>query len=101
MDDGGDVILDERVRRVVKLPELEEADRPDLGQMLSIMFSYRERKFLRGLGCECERKNDLHSIGDEVFFGNPQRRTVLPFAFGVWFRLVEIAQTRRPAGHVL
>ena len=62
-------MLDERARRVVKLPESEEADRADLELMLSIMFVYRERRFLRGLGCECERKNDLRDIRDEIFLG--------------------------------
>jgi hypothetical protein len=68
-------MLDERVRRVVKLPESEETDRSDLERMLSIMLAYRERRFLRGLGCECERKNDLHGIGDEVFLGKPRMHT--------------------------
>jgi hypothetical protein len=69
VNDEGDVLLDERVRRVVKPPESEEPGRPDLEWMLSIMFAYRERRFRRGLGCECERKNDLHVISDEVFLG--------------------------------
>lgn len=52
-------MLDERVRRVVKLPESEDSARSDLERMLSIIFAYRERRFLRGLGCERERMNDL------------------------------------------
>ena len=62
-------MLDERARRVVKLPESEETDRADLELMLSIILAYRERRFLRGLGCECERKNDLRGIRDEIFLG--------------------------------
>ena len=50
--------LDERARRVVTLPQSEELDLFGLGLMLSIMCAYRERMFLRGLGCERERKND-------------------------------------------
>ena len=57
-------MLDERVRRVVKPPESEDPGRSDVGRMLSIMFAYRERRFLRGLGCERERKKDLHGIGE-------------------------------------
>ena len=62
-------MLDERVRRVVKLPESKDPARSDLERMLSIMFAYRECRFLRGLGCERERKNDLHGTGDEVLQG--------------------------------
>ena len=82
-------MLDERVRRVVKLSEQEDPARSDPERMLSIMFAYRERRFLRGLGCECERKNDLHGIGDEVF---QDTCTISPFAWGVRSRTMEVAR---------
>ena len=71
VSDERDVMLDERVRRVTRLPESEDPARSDLDRMLSIMFAYRECRFLRGLGCERERRNDLYGIGDEVFRGKP------------------------------
>ena len=62
-------MLDERIRRVVKLPESEDPARSDFERMLSIMFAYRERRLLRGLGCERERINDLRGIGIGKFQG--------------------------------
>jgi hypothetical protein len=77
VNDKRDVVLDERVRRAADLAESEEPGRFDLGWILPIMFAYRERKFRRGLGCECERKNDLRGIGDEVFPGKQWTRSHL------------------------
>ena len=37
--------------------------------MLSIIFAYLEGMFLRGLGCERERKNDLSSFKGEALWG--------------------------------
>ena len=100
VNDEGDAMLDERARRVVKLPESEETDRADLEPMLSIIVAYRERRFLRGLFCERERKNDLHGIGDEIFLGKTWARAVSPFVLEVWSRLAEVTQNRELAGHV-
>ena len=61
--DEGDGMLNERVRRAVELPQSEEPRRFAPGWMLSIIFAYLERRFLRGLGCERERKNDLNGFG--------------------------------------
>lgn len=65
-------MLDERVRRVVKLPESKDPARPDLERILSIISAYRECRFLRGLGCERERKNDLYDTGDELLQRKPR-----------------------------
>jgi len=73
---------DERVRRVMEFPMSEELDRSDLERILSIMFAYRERRFLRDLGCGCERKNDLQGTGDEVFLG--KLRTHLRSHLSCW-----------------
>ena len=62
-------MLDERVRRVAKLPESEDPARSDFERMFSIIFEYRERRLLRGLGCERERMNDLHDVGVEKLQG--------------------------------
>lgn len=93
-------MLDERVRRVEMLPESDETDRPVLDRMLSIMFAYRERRFLRDLGCVCERKNELHGLGD-VFLGKLEVCTISPFALGVCPRLTETTLSCGLTGHVL
>ena len=64
--DEEDGMLDELVRRAAELPQSEELRRSALRWMLSIIFAYLERRFLRGLGCERERKNDLNSFGGEA-----------------------------------
>ena len=85
----GDVMLDERVRRVVKLPESEDPACSDLERMISIMFAYRECRFLRGLGCERERKNDLHGISDGHFRENHR------YIHGLTFRVGNPVSNRR------
>ena len=64
--DEGDGMLDERVQRASELLQSEEPRQFALGWMLSIIFPYLERRFLRGLGFECERKNDLSSFKGEA-----------------------------------
>lgn len=98
VSDEGDVTLNERVRRVVKLPESEDPARSDLERMLSIIFAYRECRFLRGLGCERERKNNLRDIGDVAF---TDTCTISPFGLGVRSPVAEIARKHGLAGHLL
>jgi hypothetical protein len=45
------------------------------------MSGYRERRFRRVLGCERERKKDLH--GDEVFKGKYGFAVTIPFQSGM------------------
>ena len=85
----GDAMLDGRVRRVANIPEPEETGRSGVERMVSIMFAYRERRFLRGLCPECERKNDLRGSGDEVFLTRPRHTRYLTFRSWILFQAHE------------
>ena len=52
-----------------ELPQSEEPRQSALGWMLSIIFGSLERRLLRGLGFERERKNGLSSFKGEALWG--------------------------------